>query len=414
MLPLILALVAPPTASAAAPQELYNYLGKKDASYAYRVVDKDERGQTIELTSQTWQGRPWKHTILIRQPSKTVAKGTGVLYITGDGPREGDIRQLAFVTEVVGLPVAMLFNVPNQPLWDMKEDDLIAHTFERYLATGDANWPLLFPMTKTALRAMDAVQAATRTSDNPLQRFVVTGASKRGWTTWFVGAARDRRVIGIAPLVYDNLNVAAQMPHQIEQWGKYSEQIEEYTRRGLQAKLTTSEGKKLAQIIDPYAYRSELKVPTLIVIGANDPYWTVDAMRIYWDDLKTPKWAQVVPNAGHDLAGGLEAANTIGAFSRSLAGQFKMPETKIDLRLEGGQGVAIWDEASLSPHDVFAWTAGSESGDFRLSKWSKAPVKADAPRFELPDAKHVAAFVEIRYRINGRTFGVSSPPKVLR
>lgn len=396
------------------PQELYSYLRKPDSTYSYKVLEKDDRGYTVQMTSQTWQSGPWQHQILIRYPTRTVTKGTGVLYITGDGPRDGDIRQLNFVTDLVGLPVAMLFNIPNQPTWGMKEDDLIAHTFEKYLETGDATWPLLFPMCKSALRAMDAVQAVTKTTDNPLNKFVVTGASKRGWTTWFVGAAHDKRVVGIAPMVFDNLNVVKQMPHQLESWGKYSEQIEEYTRRGLQAKLVTPKGQKLAQIIDPYSYRSQIKVPTLIVIGANDPYWTIDSMRFYWNDLKQPHWAQVIPNAGHDLGGGLDAANSIGAFARMLATKRSLPKFEAEI----APGKVTYTGKNLPEKEMAVWFATSETTDFRLSKWQKVALTAEGDSgtasFAMPDAPHVAAYVETRFKVDGRRFGLSCPPKVLR
>lgn len=411
MLPVILLLSVAPNP----PQELYKYLAKKETVFAHRIVREDENGTTIELTSQTWQGKPWRHTILLRQPKKLAKKGTGILFITGDGPRDGDYRQLAFVTEATGMPVAMLFDIPNQPLWDMKEDDLIAHTFQKYLETGDSDWPLLFPMTKSALRAMDAVEATTKNSDNPLSKFVVTGASKRGWTTWFIGAAKDKRVIGIAPMVYDNLNVARQMPHQIAQWGKYSEQIEDYTRRGLQAQLATDKGRKLASIIDPYSYLSNIKVPILVVTGANDRYWTVDAMSQYWKDLKQPKWAKVVPNVGHDLGGGLEAANTIGAFARSLAGAFAMPKPTWSIGKK--QGAYAINVGSDTPYEeVRIWLATSDTTDFRDSKWSvtaKIPASEKYHGLALTGDKKAAAFLEFRYKIGDRTFSVTTPPQVL-
>jgi PhoPQ-activated pathogenicity-related protein len=411
MLTLLLAL----TASSSPPQELYNYLAKKDASYAFRVAKEDDGGTTIELTSQTWQGRPWRHTILLRQPKKLAARGTGILYITGDGPRDGDYRQLAFFSEATGMPVAMLFDVPNQPLWDMREDDLIAHTFQKYIETRDPDWPLLFPMTKSALRAMDAVQGVTKNADNPLTNFVVTGASKRGWTTWFVGASHDPRVLGIAPMVYDNLNVTKQMPHQIKQWGKYSEMIEDYTRRGLQQQLNKEPGKTLARIIDPYTYRSEIKVPTLIVTGGNDRYWTVDAMSQYWNDLKQPKWAKVIPNVGHDLGGGLEAANTIGAFARSLAGVAPMPkptwrftDERSATRIRVGSDVPF--------EDARVWIAWSDTTDFRDAKWQATAklTPAEPEMAFLVPQKNAVAFVEFRYRIGDRTFSVTTPTRVLK
>ena len=39
------------------------------------------------------------------------------------------------------------------------EDAIIAYTWDRYLRTGDERWPARLPMTKAAVRAMDAVTA---------------------------------------------------------------------------------------------------------------------------------------------------------------------------------------------------------------------------------------------------------------
>lgn len=403
------------------PQELYDYLSKKDKSFAIEKISADDRGTTIEMTSQTWQGIPWRHTIIMRQPAKLTKRGTGILYVTGDGPRAGDYRDLALMTAATGMPVAMLFNVPNQPLWGMKEDDLIGHTFEEYLKTSDPTWPLLFPMTKSAIRAMDAVEAATAKTANPIHRFVVTGASKRGWTTWFTGAAKDRRVIGIAPMVYDNLNVGAQMPHQLEQWGAYSEMIQDYTRRGLQQAMATPSGKHLAAIIDPFSYRKNIHVPTLIVRGANDPYWAADATRLYWNDLRQPHWLMSVPNAGHDLGGGISAAQTIGAFARSVAGEFRMPKVEGEVEQTGNK--IRWTFSfppvtpGLTPTEARLWVAKSDTHDFRKSTW----VISDHVGFEKPGmlsreiekpAGNTAAYIEFRFTSKGQPFSLTSLTKV--
>ena len=69
-----------------------------------------------------------------------------------------------------------------------------------------------------------------------MTRFVVTGGSKRGWTTWLTGAVDDR-VIAIAPMVIVMLNLGPQGPNQLKVWGKYSEQIHDYVERGLMEKV---------------------------------------------------------------------------------------------------------------------------------------------------------------------------------
>ena len=407
------------------PNEFYEYLGRKDDSFRYEM--KDPSKGLIEMVSQTWQGRPWKHKIIFRQPGQVQTKGTAILYITGDGPFAGDYVDLSLVTASTGMPTAMLFDIPNQPIYGMKEDDLIAHTFEKYLETKDPSWPLLFPMAKSAIRAMDVIENLTKNSANPIHNFVVTGASKRGWTTWFVGASKDPRVKGIAPMVIDNLNVSKQMKHQMETWGFYSEEIQDYTKRGLQKRSATPSGRRLAQIIDPYSYRENIRVPTLIVKGANDPYWTVDALSQYWDGLHQPKWAVTVPNAGHGLGNKIEAIESIGAFARSIAGDFPMPKQQWSITPASGEGRNL--KLSLKSSGpaligVTLWAAESDSLDFRNSTYksaAKITMTSDKPGTFKPamlvatnSAKNIAVFGEARYQVGKRQFSLCCPTQVFR
>ncbi len=427
---LVAATIASPPTSRPAPHELADYLRKPDNSYSLVLGPKTANQVEMDIVSQTWQGIAWKHHIILRFPTKSAAKGAGILFITGDGPRPGDYRDLGLMAEAAGLPTAMLFNIPNQPLYGKKEDDLIAHTFEQYLATGDASWPLLFPMAKSALRAMDAVQTATASSNNPIRKFVVTGASKRGWTTWMTGASQDRRVIGIAPMVFDTLNLGAQTKHQFETWGYYSEQIEDYTRRGIQQKIeTTQNGKRLALIVDPYSYRSLIKIPTLIVKGSNDRYWNADALDLYFNDLKQPKWISTVPNAGHNLGNGIQAIETIGAFARSVSGAFKMPAVtwtfnKIAVprqNLSGCNAKLTTSSAGLRSFRV--WSATAKKLDFRESKYrvvAKQEGGVQSARselsvsFPLDSDRNTAVFAEATFKIQGREFTLSSPTQIFR
>src|SRR5262249_16831414 len=135
------------------------------------------------------------------------------------------------LSKKVGAPIAFLYGIPKQPLFGGKsEDALIAETFVRYLETKDGSWPLLFPMVKSLIRAMDALQAFAKEEWKfEVRDFVVTGASKRGWTTWLTAATGDKRVKAIAPLVIDTLNMPAQMENQLKAFGKPSEMIKDYT-----------------------------------------------------------------------------------------------------------------------------------------------------------------------------------------
>jgi len=89
-------------------------------------------------------------------------------------------------------------------------------------------------------------------------------------------------VQAIGPEVYDNLNLFAQMPHQVKVWEGYSEMIEEYTEHRLQDKMRTPRGHEIALTIDPYTYRQRLTLPKLLIQSLNDRYWATDALNLYW------------------------------------------------------------------------------------------------------------------------------------
>lgn len=377
-------------------------------------VSKQDQMIDIEFSSQRWQNVVWTHRVLLLVPKNAASSKTAILFITGDGPKKGDYVDLNLLAAATSMPIAMLFNIPNQPIWDMKEDDLIAHTFEKYISTGDETWPLLFPMTKSAIKAMDVVQQVAKQNQMQFDKFVVTGASKRGWTTWMTAATQDKRVAGIAPLVYDNLNIASQMPKQISDWGKYSDQIEDYTRRGLQAKLETAEGRKLVSMIDPYFYRKRLTVPKLIVNGANDPYWTVDAHTQYMKDLPGKTFLLELPNSGHGMEDRARAVATVGAFARSLGGAFEMPELKPTVKISEGTLSFNLDESKGKPIGVSIWSVESDTKDFRSGKWVEKRIKDnEVLDFEMKKGKWNAVFVEARYSLDGRSFTLSSPVNVL-
>ena len=117
-------------------------------------------------------------------------------------------------------------------------------------------------------------------------------------------------------------------------------------------------------------------MPKLILLGTNDPYWTVDSLRHYWPDLPGPKLVFQTPNAGHDLAGGVEAIPTLAAFFQMIADRQELP--KVEWEIKKGQTTELSISVNQAAKSIRLWTADSADRDFRNDQWSSRdlPVKA--------------------------------------
>jgi len=162
-----------------AAAELEDYVKAPDASFAWKQTSNHTTPvgtiHSINLVSQVWQGITWSHELTIYEPKELTHHDSALLFITGGGtgskPSDKDHEMGFALTKVTGARVAVLHQVPKQPLLgDKTEDTLIAETFVRYLETKDKNWPLLFPMVKSATRAMDAGRPGRRTGPKARSR----------------------------------------------------------------------------------------------------------------------------------------------------------------------------------------------------------------------------------------------------
>jgi PhoPQ-activated pathogenicity-related protein len=347
------------------------------------------------------------------------------VYNTGGKANPG---MIAFGLDLAGkmkAPVAIVYDIPNQPLLgDRKEDALIAETFHRYLQTKDANWPLLFPMVKGVVKSMDALQAFAREQwKQPIRGFIVSGGSKRGWTSWLT-AASDERVVAFAPLVIDTLNMVEQMDYQKRSFGAYSEMIKDYTERGLVPIPDTDEARKLWKMVDPYFYRDKTRQPKLLINGNNDPYWTTDALNLYWDGLQGDKFVLYVPNAGHNLEQGAtkekrgdrsRATNAMAAFARyQITGQ---PMPKLQWKHDDADGkLRLTVQASPAPKGVRLWAATAPTRDFREAPWKEQPATVAGSTItgvQPPPASGCLAFyAELDYEIDGIGYHLSTQVRI--
>ncbi len=419
---------ADPKPSHQIPPALQNYVSRPEPGSRWELREKIVRGQDtifdLHLVSQDWQGIVWEHQLQVYQPAETKPAATMLLWNQGGRANAGSIALGMELAKKIGTPVAFLYGIPNQPLLGgKKEDTLIAETFVRYLETKDERWPLLFPMVKSLVKAMDALQEfSEREWKSPLEKFIVTGASKRGWTTWLTGAT-DPRVKAIAPMVIDTLNMKEQASYQLKSFGHYSEQIRDYTERGLVPMPDTPEAKRLWAMVDPWVYRERLTMPKLLINGVNDPYWTTDALNLYWDDLPGDKWVTYVPNAGHNLEQHVvdgkkdrtRAVNALAAFARHHIQDNPMP--KVQWKHSDADGKArLTVTANPPPQAARLWVASATTRDFRLAQWNEHPltiIHSGVGDVTLPSEGCVAFFAELDYSIDGLTHQVSTQMRIL-
>lgn len=158
----------------------------KQENFKQEKIDYNQCNDTqiykLHLQSQNWKNIQWKHNFQVFVPRTVLYPDTILLLISGGQPSENGNKIGIKLVQIGSSPFAILHQVPNQLLYDgQKEDDLIAHTLERYLETKDSCLLLLFPMVKSVIQAITALTEFTEKEwSRPIEKFVITRASKRG------------------------------------------------------------------------------------------------------------------------------------------------------------------------------------------------------------------------------------------
>jgi len=396
---------------------LQAYLHNADKSFKWELQDKHQaEGITlyrVSFTSQQWRGITWKHEMMIMVPDQLKYKDA-LLFITGGHVSNGVpsthkwdedlVTSLNKVAKTDMTIVAIIWQVPNQPLYnDLTEDALISFTLHNYLQDHDFTWPLLFAMTKSAIRAMDVVQQfAKKDLKKKVDHFIVSGASKRGWTTWLTGA-NDKRVKAIGPMVIDVLNMPVNVDYQKVVWGDYSIEINDYVKLGIAQKFGTPGGDDLVKMIDPYSYRKTLTMPKMLFMGTNDPYWPADAVKNYIDSIPGDNHICYTPNAAHDLGDKKKAFATLSAFVGTTETNGKYPICTYTIsELNGTITLKVKSTPELLV-DAMIWSADSKDQDFRDEKWSGTSLntanKAEITvQVKIPESGFKAFYVDLKYK----------------
>jgi PhoPQ-activated pathogenicity-related protein len=423
---------------------LDRYVAAPDPNYKWEVVNTiPGDGYTtyvIDLTSQQYLTAAevdhpiWKHWLTVVKPA-IVKSDAGFLFITGGrigvkAPLQPDtmLTSLALAT---GSVASMLQDVPNEPLTfagetkARSEDAIIAYTWDKYLRTGDEKWPLRLPMTKSAVRAMDTVTAFCHSAAGGnvnVDKFVVAGGSKRGWTTWTT-AAVDKRVVAITPLVIDLLNIEKSFEHHYRAYGFYAPAVHDYEEMHIMDWSGTKEYRALMQIEEPYSYRDRLTMPKYIVNDTGDQFFLPDSSQFYFDDLKGEKHLRYIPNTDHSLKGS-DARESMQAFYEMVLSGTARPKYSWKFEKDGGIRV----QTMTKPSEVKLWQATDPNArDFRLEKigavWTSAPLEEKdkglyVAKVDKPEKGWTAYFVEMTYPGLGKypmkiTTGVRVTPDTL-
>lgn len=436
ILPLALFTMAAHAASH--PTVLDRYVAAPDSNYRYSLAatipGKGYTAYILDLTSQKWRSAAevdhpvWKHWLTIVRPD-SVASSTGFLFINGGSngsaaPERPDPSIVTLATSS-GSVAAELSQIPNQPLVftgdgrKRSEDAIIAFTWDKFLHGGDGDWPLRLPMTKAAVRALDTITAFSKTPSGGgviVDRFVVAGGSKRGWTTWTT-AAVDKRIVAIAPLVIDMLNVEKSFAHHYRAYGFWAPAVKDYQDMHLMDEMGSARYRELMKIVEPFSYRDRLTMPKYIVNASGDQFFLPDSSQFYWSELRGEKYLRYVPNANHSLAG-TDVQESVLAFYDSVVSGAPRPLLSWKFERDGSIRVVT----KTKPTEVKLWQATNpKARDFRvesIGKTYKSSPLADrggglySATVERPSHGYTAFFIELSYPVGGHVMKVTSGVRV--
>ena len=402
---------------------LKEYVMAGDDAFGYSITDtlsgEGWKAFTVRMVSGTWLTEnevdqpTWWHwlTIIIpvevKETESMMLIGGGSAHDTLAPPFANWLVQAAITT---GSIVARVTNIPYQPI-DFKgdekegryEDDLIAYGWRHYLESGaspeELEWLARFPMTRAVVRAMDVVEEISNGEGAPIDGFFVTGASKRGWTTWTT-AAVDDRVVGMAPIVIDLLNIIPSFKHHWRCYGEWSPAVNDYVHEGIMNWMDSAQFRELLGMVGPYSFVDQLTIPKYIINATCDEFFVNDSWKFYWSDLMGESYLYYVANGNHGLEGAFNPVSLVAFYQRVITGteipefEWSISNDTIYMQVDPG-----------SNYRISKWEAvNTQARDFRKyvveDPWQKEEmVIAENGRYAVyitrPDSGYKAALVEI-------------------
>ncbi|HDS6525799.1 TPA: PhoPQ-regulated protein [Klebsiella aerogenes] len=385
--------------------------------------------QRYNLNSQAWspQGvvspERWQNGVDIYIPDS--ARENNALVVINNGSNsngsgspvaptnfsEEELTRIAVATRTVVISVS---NVPNQVLsyqgvtTPLSEDDSVAYSWKLFI--GDTqkyqNASLHIPMAASVSQAFRL--AKKELAQQKITKFIVAGASKRGWAAWLT-ALSDPDVDAVVPFVMDLLDTKKSLEHMYQSYGKnWPVAFYPYFKQGVDQQIGTDEFASLMTLEDPLTYLNtdmgdRLKIDKYIINASGDDFYVPDNSHFYYDQLPGSKSLRVVPNSSHNGILSVAEQSLISFVNRFQEKQ-KLPEIteKVQNSGEGKKELAV--SFSEKPATVLQWTARNPTArDFRYAcdvRYNSVPVSLSGGGDTLsipltvPDSGWQATYIE--------------------
>ncbi|WP_218201393.1 PhoPQ-activated protein PqaA family protein [Salmonella enterica] len=373
----------------------------------YSLLEKKQRPgvmlQRFNLNSQTWspQGvvspERWQNGVDIYIPDSAREKNALVVINNGSNNNgsgtpvaptnfnEEELSRIAIATRTVVISVS---NVPNQVLsyqgvtTPLGEDNSVAYSWKLFI--GDTHKyqdaSLHIPMAASVSQAFRL--AKKELTQQNINKFIVTGASKRGWAAWLT-ALSDPDVGAVVPFAMDLLNTQKSLEHMYQSYGKnWPVAFYPYYNQGIDQQIGTDKFARLMRLEDPLTYLNtdmgdRLKIDKYIINASGDDFYVPDNSHFYYGLLPGSKSLRVVPNSTHN--GILSVAEqSLITFVNRFQEKQKLPEITENVQSRGDGKKELVVNFSEKPVAILQWTAMNPAArDFRYAcdiKYNSVPV----------------------------------------
>ncbi|MBT2375386.1 PhoPQ-activated protein PqaA family protein [Pseudomonas fluorescens] len=345
----------------------------------------------FKLNSQAWspagivKNDNWYHDVEIYIPDnaltgKALLIGNNGTNIPGPNGRTSPptnftqemLLDIVRKTRTIAITVS---DTPNQYLTftddnlPRREDSAVAHSWAFFLKNPEENTftSLHVPMMEVFIKTMDLAEKELKQWE--IDQFLASGASKRAWAAWLAAIA-DKRIIALAPLVIDILDMNNVLNHTYRVYGKsWPLAFKDYQQEGITQQRNTENFDKLERVEDPLrylnsAYAERLEIPKYIVNSGNDEFFIPDNTRFYFDRLPGEKTLRVIPNTGHDIKK-FSVPVLIDLVNRLQAGR-TLPKISSEMKSDGPNKM-LSVHFSEEPVKLVQWVAVNPlARDFRF------------------------------------------------